>query len=153
MRLATLLTLLLLSPLGAFAQSLFVAQTEDGYLNLRSGPGTRFEILRRLSPGDRVAVEEEIGSWARVRLPSGERGWASLNYLERGPRALPSVLYVARTNDGYLNMRAGPGTDHPVLRRMYTGDRLEELERQGRWLRIRHVSGAIGWAYDAYVTN
>ncbi|WP_371154207.1 SH3 domain-containing protein [Jannaschia sp. 2305UL9-9] len=153
MRLATLLVLLLLSPLAAAAQTLFVAQTNDGYLNLRSGPGTRFDILRRLSPGDRVDVEEEIGSWAKVRLPSGDRGWASLKYLERAPRAAAGPLFVALTNDGYLNLRAGPGTDHRILRRMYPGDRLDLLERRGRWMHVRHVSGAMGWAYDAYVTE
>ncbi|MGB3406380.1 MAG: SH3 domain-containing protein [Jannaschia sp.] len=153
MRLATILLLLLLSPLAVWAQGLVVAQSGDGYLNLRSGPGTRYDILRRLSPGDRVSVEETLGKWARVRLPSGERGWASLDYLERPAQAVDVPLFVAQTTDGYLNLRAGPGTNYKVLRRMYPGDRLETLGREGRWLRIRHVSGAEGWAFDAYVTR
>ncbi|WP_179380371.1 SH3 domain-containing protein [Jannaschia marina] len=134
------------------AQTLYVAQTSDGYLNMRSGPGTRFDVLRRLSPGDRVDVQETEGSWYYVRLPSGARGWVSGNFLERGQEAT-GLLFVARSDDGYLNLRAGPGTDHEILRRMYPGDRLDALGRQGRWVQVRHVSGAVGWAYDAYLTR
>jgi len=151
MRLATLLLILLLSPLGAAAQTLFVSQTDDGYLNLRSGPGTRFDILQRLSPGDRVDVQETIGRWYRVRLTSGQQGWVSGNFLERRP-TLADALFVDRTNDGYLNLRAGPGTGHPILRRMYPGDRLTPLAQSGNWVQVRHVSGAVGWAHSSYMS-
>ncbi|CTQ50980.1 SH3 domain-containing protein [Jannaschia donghaensis] len=144
--------ILLLSPLTAAAQTLYVTRTDDGFLNMRTGPGTRFDVTQRLSPGDRVDVQQTEGAWYYVRLPSGERGWVSGNFLERGEPA-DGLRYVARSDDGYLNLRAGPGTDHAILRRMYPGDRLDTLERRGRWLRVRHVSGAEGWAYDAYVTR
>ncbi|SDZ38084.1 N-acetylmuramoyl-L-alanine amidase [Jannaschia faecimaris] len=152
MRLATLLMILLLSPLGAAAQTLYVTQTSDGFLNMRSGPGTRFDVTRRLSPGDRVDVQQTKGVWYYVRLPSGDRGWVSGNYLERG-RPATGLLFVAHSDDGYLNLRGGPGTNHEIVRRMYPGDRLEALDRRGRWVQVRHVSGAVGWAYDAYLTR
>lgn len=151
MRLILVLALLL-APAMVAAQTLYVAQTGDDVLNMRSGPGTRFEVLRRLSPGDRVDVEETQGRWYKVRLPTGERGWVAGDFLERGAPA-GGVIFVARTDEGYLNLRAGPGTDTQILRRMYPGDRLEQLDRRGRWIRVRHVSGAIGWAYDAYITR
>ncbi|SFJ60451.1 SH3 domain-containing protein [Jannaschia pohangensis] len=151
MRLATLLLVLLLSPLGAMAQTLFVSQNDDGYLNLRSGPGTRFDILRRLSPGDSVAVLETVGRWYRVRVSSGQEGWVAGDFLERGP-AIPKALFVDQTNDGYLNLRAGPGVGHPILRRMYPGDRLTPLATSGNWVQVRHVSGAVGWAHSGYIS-
>ncbi|MGB3555095.1 MAG: SH3 domain-containing protein [Jannaschia sp.] len=151
MRAATILTILTLclAPLAAAAQDLYVAQTEEGYLNLRDGPGTRFDILRRLSPGDRVAIRETVGLWARVRLTSGQEGWVSQRYLEKGAPTVGARV-VARTGEGYLNLRGGPGTTHPVLRRMYPGDRLDVIGQRGKWLLVRHVSGAEGWAYEAY---
>ncbi|MGC1259811.1 MAG: SH3 domain-containing protein, partial [Jannaschia helgolandensis] len=63
MRHVLFMAFLLLVPLGAMAQTLYVAQTDDGYLNMRAGPGTRFDVIRRLSPGDRVDVEETLGRW------------------------------------------------------------------------------------------
>ena len=148
---ALLLILACLAPIGAAAQTLYVTQTEVGYLNLRDGPGTRHEIIGRLSPGDRVDVEETLGLWTRVRLPSGARGWVSGEYLARGAPKVADVRFVGRTDAGYLNLRAGPGTNHAVLRRMYPGDRLEPLGRDGAWLRVRHVSGAEGWTFAASV--
>ncbi|WP_281825698.1 SH3 domain-containing protein [Jannaschia rubra] len=153
MRLVPLILVLLLSPVGALAQTLYVKQTEEGYLNLRSGPGTVHDVLLRLSPGDRVDIEETLGIWAHVRLPSGQRGWVSSSYLERGAAEVPAIRFVAPTTVGYLNLRAGPGTGHAVLRRMYPGDRLAPLERRGDWLRVRHVSGAVGWAHGDYITG
>lgn len=45
---------------------------------------------------------------------------------------------------GRVNMRAGPGTGHPVLTVLERGEATEVLETEGRWARIR--SGASeGW--------
>jgi N-acetylmuramoyl-L-alanine amidase len=104
-----------------------------------------------MRPGERVAVIEELGRWARVRSPGGGTGWASLDYLTRDEVA-GAPLFVA-DGPAWLNLRAGPGTDREVLRRIYPGDRLEPLGRSGEWLRVRHVSGAVGWAHGAYVTR
>ena len=147
-----LAALLLALPISAAAQTLYVSETGVGFLNMRNGPGTQYDVLRRLSPGDRVDVEETQGVWYAVRLPGGQRGWVSGDFLERGEPAT-GVLFVARSTEGFLNLRAGPGTETRILRRMYPGDRLRELERRGRWVRVRHVSGADGWAYDAYVSR
>ena len=136
---------------SAAAQDLYVRDSDEGYLNLRGGPGTHHAVIRRLSPGDRVSVEEEMGKWARVRLPSGERGWAALDYLERGAPAVGDTLFVTTAGAGWLNLRSGPGTGFDVLRRMYPGDRIVPLEERGDWLRVRHVSGATGWAHGSYL--
>lgn len=154
MRLATLIFLLAATPLVAAAQDMVVRPSEEGYLNLRGGPGTIHDVQRRLSPGDRVSIEETLGKWAHVRLPSGERGWVSLDYLAqaRAPAA-DGVLFVARTGVGYLNMRVGPGTGHTVIRRIYPGDRLLPLRRQGDWIAVRHATGTEGWVHGDYVTR
>lgn len=145
---------LILAPLAATAQDMVVRPSEEGYLNLRAGPGTIHDVRRRLAPGDRVSIEETLGKWAQVRLPSGERGWVSLDYLAqaRAPAA-EGMLFVARTGVGYLNMRVGPGTDHSVIRRIYPGDRLLPLRRQGDWIAVRHATGTEGWVHRDYVTR
>lgn len=150
---ALLLILACLAPVGAAAQTLYVTETETGFLNLRDGPGTRHDVIGRLSPGDRVDVEESLGLWTKIRLPSGARGWVSGDYLARGEPAVTDLRFVGQTDAGYLNLRAGPGTTHGVLRRMYPGDRLEPLGRDGDWMRVRHVSGAEGWTFAPSVTR
>lgn len=149
-----LLTLALtLAPLAAAAQDMVVRQSEEGYLNMRAGPGTIHDVRRRLAPGDRVSIEETLGKWAHVRLASGERGWVSLDYLAQAEAPAGGVLFVARTGAGYLNMRVGPGTDHSVIRRIYPGDRLLPLDRRGDWIAVRHATGTEGWVHGEHVTR
>lgn len=152
MRLAILIALLLV-PFAATAQDMIVRPSEEGYLNLRAGPGTIHDIVRRLAPGDRVAIEETLGKWAHVRLPDGARGWAALDYLERTQADAGGVLFVRRTGVGYLNMRVGPGTQNAVTRRIYPGDRLLALRQQGDWTLVRHATGTEGWVHRDYVTR
>jgi N-acetylmuramoyl-L-alanine amidase len=152
MRSALFALAVILTAHAVSAQTLRVAESEEGYLNLRAGPATTHDVLRRLSPGDGVRVIEEVGRWARVRLPDGTVGWASLTYLKRGDPAVAPPRFVAG-GIAWLNLRDGPGTGHSVLRRLYSGDRLEPLGRRGDWMRVRHVSGAEGWAHVDYLTE
>lgn len=152
MRLAMTLALLL-APLTATAQGMVVRDSSEGYLNLRAGPGTIHEVERRLIPGERVSVVETMGKWARVRLASGQQGWVSLDYLAQAQAAPEGVLFVNRTGVGYLNMRVGPGTDKAVIRRIYPGDRLVPLRRQGKWIDVRHATGTEGWVHGDYVSR
>lgn len=158
MRRAILLAILALMPALAAApsaaQTLYVKRTGEGYLNLRDGPGTRHDVLRRLAPGDRVDVTETLGAWYRVRLPSGQLGWVSGDHLEQRAAAVPrGPLYVARSTEGYLNLRAGPGTGHAILRRIYPGDRLVPMAARGDWIAVRHATGAEGWVHGDYVSR
>ena len=43
-----------------------------------------------------------------------------------------------------VNMRMGPGTDHPVVTVLSRGEATEVLEIDGRWARIR-AAGEEGW--------
>lgn len=51
------------------------------YLKIRAAPG--FDAAERgmLAAGDRVSIIEEVGRWARVRLPNNTTGYVSRKYL------------------------------------------------------------------------
>ena len=51
------------------------------YLNMRTGPGTEFEKIITILPGEMVQVIEREGNWAKVVF-DGETGYCSLEYLE-----------------------------------------------------------------------
>jgi uncharacterized protein YraI len=63
------------------------AGARDGYsgvnLNLRSGPGARFPIVRRLAAGSALTIRGCVAryTWCDVSA-SGERGWASGAYIQ-----------------------------------------------------------------------
>lgn len=137
---------------AAMAETLYVKQTNDGYLNLRSGPGVGFDILQRMYPGDQVEVLEVSGTWARVRHEGGRMGWTSGKFLE-ARLAFGQMLTVVQTSDGYLNLRSGPGSDYDIIRRIYPGDRVRLLDAQGAWRRVELVNGVVGWAHVRYLAR
>ena len=136
---------------AASAETLLVNSPGDGYLNLRTGPGSQYQIIRKMYHGSSVEVLEAAGAWLRVRHQSGAVGWAFGQYLVRP--ASTSWLTVYSPADGYLNLRSGPGTKYQIIMPMYNGEQVEVLERKGNWARVRHQSGAVGWAYRSYLVN
>ncbi len=53
-------------------------KTQGSNLNVRSGPGTNYKIIRKLSNGSRVTIYEENNGWGRI---SGSQEWVSLSYI------------------------------------------------------------------------
>lgn len=138
-------------PTVTHAEPLFVNDTNDGYLNLRSGPGTNFQIITRLYGGTEVDAIGQSGSWRRVVLPDGTTGWASGNFMSRRYRQQrPYDAIVARTSDGFLNLRTGPGTNYRIVQRLYAGQGVYVVASQGNWLRVRLADGTVGWAFGRY---
>ena len=148
--LATALTIMLAG--AALAELRMVNSPGDGYLNLRTGPGSGYQIVRRMDHGSLVDVLETKGGWSRVRHEiSGAEGWAFRKYLAQ-EQSGGAVRQIWSPGDGYLNLRTGPGSDFRILRRMYHGERVDILERKGNWVRVyHHPTGARGWAYAKYL--
>jgi hypothetical protein len=53
------------------------------------------------------------------------------------------------TGSGYMNLRAGPGTNYAALARMTNGTRVAVLETSGAWGRVRRSDGLTGWMHMA----
>lgn len=139
------------SSIAALAETRIVHSPGDGFLNLRTGPGSAYNIVRRMGHGSAVDILETKGGWSLVHhRASGDKGWAYRKYLVNKAQS-PGMRRVHSPGDGFLNMRSGPGSDFAVLQRMYHGDRVKILERKGNWVRVRHGSGAKGWAYAKYL--
>lgn len=92
-------------------------------INVRAGPGTDFESLGTLNPGDAVALtgKDRTGSWMQVRFAAGAdgQGWVAASFLD-----LPSIaaLPVVSESGEVLgtptpaNSAPAPSTTVPVAR-------------------------------------
>lgn len=155
LRLFLAAVMLLVTTVSALADTRSVNSPNDGFLNLRTGPGTRFDIIMRMYNGDYVEVLEYSGTWVRVQHENGAVGWASSKYMVKTDLGTGERLYVYSPNDGFLNLRTGPGTKYRVIRRMYNDDWVIVRERNstGTWLRVEHESGSVGWANYKYLVR
>jgi uncharacterized protein YraI len=71
---------MLLLSAGAAAAVPATAETD---LNVRSGPGTQYQVIGTIPGGETVDARNCTGSWCQVSF-SGGSGWASRNYLAMG---------------------------------------------------------------------
>ncbi len=57
-----------------------ITETPTGWLNVRSGPGTSFAIVTRITPGEEFVVLEERDEWIKLELPALASGWVTRQY-------------------------------------------------------------------------
>lgn len=126
-------------------------------VNIRSGPGTDYEVLGKAYTGDQMVITETAeGSgytWGKFR-----DGWICLdftNYEEKNPQkpqepTKPATrMGTVQVND-CLRVRSGPSTGYEVVAYLNGGDRVEILEEK---LVGTMVWGRIekGWISLSYV--
>ncbi len=139
-------------------------------VRLRSSPSTESKIIALLNKGQIVHVFGERGDWKQVTVQGGNTGWvagwlikyetnsgntASIDPLPDPPPDFPNPEYqrpptvseklYAWIDGSKVNVRSGPGTDHPVRLQLGREQKVEVLGADGHWCRIKTSGGDVGW--------
>ncbi len=61
--------------------------------------------------------------------------------------ALPASAAMVSIAADKVNLRAGPGKNHPVLWELGAGYPLRVLGRRGNWLKVKDFEGDVGWVH------
>lgn len=128
-----LLTLLLVSGLAGADVVLVNANS----LSLRKSASTGASRLESLQTYTPVKVKSTNGDWAQVESTSGKTGYVLKRYLTKNP-------FVAVDTDK-LNVRSGPGTNHPVQMRVARNYPLYVVSQSDGWLFVMDYDGDQGW--------
>ena len=139
-RLVIILLLVLGFAATAFAERLAVSAP---VANIRSGPGTRHNILWKVEKFFPILVIDKSGEWYQFKDFEDDRGWVHKSLV----RKIPAVI----TKNDKCNIRSGPGTNHNVLFTVEKGIPFKVLKRQGSWINIEHSDGDKGWIHKALV--
>jgi len=59
-----------------------ITETPTGWLNVRSGPGTEYEKIDKLSPQETYILLEESEEWYKIKLSDEDEGWISSQYAQ-----------------------------------------------------------------------
>lgn len=132
------------------------------YLNIRTGPGARHDILTTVPGGTKLAA---IGIapdrvWYEV-VSSAGNGWVHTNYtvgrgdfsgVKRYEDALSGDTPRALVNTSRLNIRTGPSAGHGIVTSVPGGTTLAVLGKSadGKWLLVEGGFGQ-GWLRNLYV--
>jgi hypothetical protein len=60
-----------------------INETPTGWLRVRGGPGTSYEEVGRVEPGEKFNFLEEDSGWYKIEYEEGEEGWVSNDYAEK----------------------------------------------------------------------
>lgn len=117
-------------------------------LNLRSGPGTSYKVLKVMPKGSAVEVLQKNGDWYQVRY-SGTTGFASRNYLTTGK---PDTGTQIRYTTDELNLRKGPGVSFAIIAVMPRGSEVTVLNTSEAWPKVRYKTFE-GYASPSYLST
>ncbi len=130
--------ILIFSAVSAGAAT-YVSVTGDN-INVRTGPGTNNQVSMELFKGYPLQVLETKGEWLRVIDYEKDKGWIHKSLVVDG-----NTVIVNGTKS--VNMRSEPSTNSSIVANVDRGVVLTKLESRGKWLKLKHSSGLIGWIY------
>jgi len=120
--------------------------TITGYsVNLRSGPGANFEILRKLNKSDFVLVVEVGPEWIKIALPRNSKAYVHSGFIVRNNQISGQI------SADRVNIRAGAGTNFNVVGQLNKNDALEIISKTDDWYYIFPYGNAYGWVHKNFV--
>lgn len=121
-------------------------------LNLRSGPGTTYTVLRVMPRGATVTVVTDPGTgWVQVTY-QGITGWASSQYLTIGTTTPdPGATRTATVGVDVLNLRSSGNLSASIIGKMLYGETVQIASSSGDWYKVSY-HGKSGYAYGPYLT-
>lgn len=111
--------------------------------NIRSGPGTDYDVLWQIERYHPVLVVEKRGVWCRFKDFEGDEGWIHAALLGKTRTV---IVRVRR-----CNVRSGPGTDNDIVFTVDRGIPFKVLQKKGRWFEVQHADGDKGWIFETLV--
>ncbi|MBI2227544.1 MAG: SH3 domain-containing protein [Deltaproteobacteria bacterium] len=133
----------------ALAQATKGSYLTTADVEIRSGPGTKYEIVTTIPKGIKVNVVGREGNWLKVESKQGNKpGYISEKYarpLETQPvaqlkTATPSVAGAYRTLRD-VELREGPGTKFKMVTLLPAGIKINVVRAEGDWLRVESKKG------------
>ena len=144
---AIIASLLLLAG-EVFAQNVAGPYTTTAEAQVRNGPGNDYAVIATIPNNTKVNVVGKEGRWLRIESKRGRQpGYIDEQFVRplststakaSGSRSTMAGAYTTTTT---VNLRAGPGTQHKVLRKIPRGVKINVVRAEGDWLRVESKSG------------
>jgi SH3-like domain-containing protein len=111
--------------------------------NVRSGPGTQYDIIWKVERYHPLQVVKKSDRWIQFRDFEDDIGWIHGSLVAD----IPAVI----TRSDRCNIRSGAGTKFSILLTVERGIPFKVLKRQGKWLQVLHADGDQGWIHKSLV--
>lgn len=137
---------------AAYAESATVSGSD---VNMRSGPGTGYDVIDCLPRGAVVTVNDRSnGSWYAVSY-DGMDGYMSSRYLSIEEEAAPAITESSSAdgfvNAMYVNFRSAPSSSSSILGQYNKGKIVTVNGYTDEWAYVT-IDGEDGYMFSSYVT-
>jgi SH3-like domain-containing protein len=135
--LSLLFSLFLCSPICA--KMLTIAADK---VNIRSGPGEKYDILFQVGSGYPVVEVERKGKWYKVKDFEQDTGWVHESLLTNTPQL---IVNTNKGSDETINIREKPLIKADIVGKAHYGVVFKKLKEEKGWAQVQHSSGLTGW--------
>ncbi|WP_460811080.1 SH3 domain-containing protein [Microlunatus endophyticus] len=132
--------------------------TATAGVNIRSGPGTKYQIVGGLDAGQRItAVGQPKNGWVKVQF-NGSTAYVSAAYLNLKSgttTAGPAAIYTKGTKiaTAALNVRQGPSLGSKVIGYIAEGQNVTLTGKQSRGFAEMLYGGQRAWVSGQYLAS
>ena len=133
----------------------------NNYVNIRSGPSTRYDVVGKLYDGCVANIIAREGDWVKIQSGNVKTGYIHVDYLLSGWDAEEKMAEVcesiATVNCSVLNVRAGMGTDYKICGQVSRGEMYPVAEVSEEWVKLvlgqdeRTGQEITGYVFKKYV--
>ncbi len=129
------------------------AAKPDFLKRIRFAPARRAEI-EGPSDEDAIRIAMERGAELRKQRDAGPFVPTAVETVPDTPGSVPTAFRPGWEVTGTrVNLRAGPGTNHPVVGRADLGERMEPVGDTGaNWIRVRRADGQEAWIFAKFLS-
>ncbi|MCC3866761.1 SH3 domain-containing protein [Terrisporobacter mayombei] len=125
-----------------FAATLKVVNTNS--LNVRSGAGTKYKVLGKLTKDTKISVISESKGWSKFTY-NKKTAYVSSKYLINAS----TTKYV---NTSSLNVRSGAGTKYKILGKLKRNTKINVISTSKGWSKFTY-NGKTAYVNSEYLSN
>ena len=114
-----------------------------GIANIRSGPGTKYDVLWQGEQYHPFTIIEKQEDWYKIKDFENDVAWLHKSLLDKTEGVI--------TKKEQCNIRSKPDTKSQIMFTVEKGVPFKVLERKKNWIKIEHADGDIGWIYKTLV--
>jgi SH3-like domain-containing protein len=126
---------------GAAASNRMAVKADTA--NIRAKPDLQSDTLWQVEKYYPLLILEKKESWYRFKDFEGDVGWIHDSLVDDTPTV---IVKVERAN-----LRADAGTQYDLVFDAQKGTPFKVLEKKGRWIKVQHADGDVGWIFNALV--
>jgi uncharacterized protein YgiM (DUF1202 family) len=134
---------------AAGAQSTKGSYLTTAEVQVRSGPGAKYEVVAKIPKDIKVNVVGREGYWLKIESKHGNKpGYIDEKYARplevkqtaQIQKSAPSVAGAYRTL-GDIDLREGPGAKYKVVTKLPSGIKIHVVRAEEDWLRVESKRG------------